>query len=290
VRPFWGTKKVEDAAHKRKQVLDMLVEIRDQRAKLSLKIDFGGGATTSIEDITAVLTESDVAGLTVEVSALKGVSSAWVGAGVSCFFCLRDRGSRGGEQLFTFTSRINAVQLRPSGTVQFVLALPETIKSGQRRRFVRVAGDQRKVPVFRCWRELPSGIVISAPPLLSSESNAKQGLQVGNISANGMRLLLEDGLVHRALPKQDKGERFTFYFTAVVEPATPAMSFWVNAVLRNIFSNSYKREVSLGFEFIAEGVLDEERRIFWHPLKSSEVSSLGKIIFKWNLDLSREKG
>ena len=282
------TKPEDDAARKRKLVLDTLEDIRDQRAKL--KLDFDTSVTT-LKEITATLIEFDEASLTLEVTALKGASGTWIGAGVSCFFRIREREARGREQFLTFFTRVKGVEQRPSGMVHFALELPEGFKSAQLRRSVRVSVDMRKVPTLRLWRELPSGTILTdTQPLLDSARDAKRGLKVDNFSANGMRLLVSNNLMHEALPEQKKGERFSFQFQAVSEPGSPAATFWVNATLRNIFHDTQKSETALGFEFLSEGVIDEDHRLEWRPLKFDEVGGLGKFVFKWNLDLYREKG
>jgi len=285
---LWTKDDKDDATRKRRLVLDMLEDIRDQRAKL--KLDFEE-SVTSIKEITATLMEYDAESLTLEVSALKGASGTWIGAEVTCFFRIHDREIRGREQFLTFITRITGVEQRPSGMVHFVMALPETVKSAQLRRSVRVGVDPRKVPTLRVWRELLSGTMVSdAKPLLDSDTDAARGCKVDNFSANGMRLLIANALMHEALPEQHKGEHFSFHFQAVAEPGAPAAAFWVNAILRNIFNDTQKGETALGFEFISEGFIDETRRLVWRPLRFDEVGGLGKFIFKWNLDLYREKG
>lgn len=277
-----------DAARRRRMVLDMLEDIRDQRAKLKLDFD---ERVTSLKDVTATLIEFDATSVTLEVSALKGSSDSWVGSDLSCFFRVHDRETKGREQFLTFVTRISAVEQRPSGMIHFVLDLPDTVKSAQLRRSVRVSVDQRKVPTLKLWRELPSGAILAdTKPLLDSATDAARGLKVDNFSANGMRLLVNNVLMNQALPEQRKGELFSLHFQAVAEPGAPAASFWVNAVLRNVFSDSQKGETALGFEFVAEGFIDDDRRLTWRPLKFDEVGGLGKFVFKWNLDLYREKG
>ena len=84
--------------------------------------------------------------------------------------------------------------------------------------------------------------------------------------------------------------RFAMSFAAVAEPGQPPASFWAQAALRNIFHDPQTSETALGFQFIAEGFMDEKHGMVWKPLKFDEVSGLGKFVFKWNLDLYREKG
>ncbi len=285
---LWAKDEMDDVARKRKLVLDTLADIRDQRAKLKLEFEAG---LTSIKNLTGTLIKYDATSATVEISALKGISGTWIGAGLACFFGIRDQKGRGREQLLTFTSRLNAVQQRPSGMVHLVLELPETVKSAQMRHSVRVRVDQRKVTMLMLWRELPSGAVITvAPPLLNSDTDTKRGLKVDNFSANGVRLLVQNALLHEVLPRQAKDERFSFFFKTAAKPGAPPASFWVNSTLRNVTHDPKKGETSLGFEFISEGFLDEDKRLVWRPLKFDEVDGLGKIVFKWALDLYREKG
>jgi len=284
---LWLDPEMEKTADKHKLVQDALDGILLQRPKL--RLEFAEGVT-NIADITASLLSHSVAGVRVELAALEGVSDKWAGAVVSCFFRLRDRGPQGAEHLLSFTSRVDAVHRQANGAVLLVLALPETIVRAQRRRSVRVEVDERKVPSLKVWPELATGArVAGKPPLLNSETDAKGGLKVHNISASGMALDLSETLMRSALPQQNKGERFSLHFTAVSNPGSPETAFWVNAALRNTTYRPQQSEVSLGFEFVAEGVLDEAKRIVWHPLKLGEVSGLGKFIFKWNLDNFREK-
>ena len=285
---LWAKDDKDDALRKRKLVLDLLEDIRDQRAKLKLEFEEG---VTSIKDITATLIDFDSTNVTVEVSALKGASGTWIGAKVSCFFRIHDREVRSREQFLTFESRIGAVQQRPSGMAHFILALPEAIQSAQMRRSVRVKVDSRKVPTLKIWRELPSGVIVAdTAPILNSETDGKRGLVVDNFSANGLRLLVQNGLLREVLPNYSKGEHFSFHFQAVAEPGALPASFWVNGVLRNVFQDPQKSETALGFEFVSEGFVDESRRLAWRPLRYDEVDGLGRFVFKWNLDLYREKG
>lgn len=279
---------VENAADKRKVLLGILADIHDQRAKLKLEFDVG---VTSIKNLTASPVKYDISGVTVEVSALKTASERWVGSRVSCYFRVRGRENAGYAQFLTFSSVIRSVQQQPNGMVWFVLALPEGVANAQQRRCVRVEVDQTRVPVVTVWRQLAAGARIAgSPPLLESVAEAKPRFRMGNISTHGMRLMVENSLMHEALPRQSKGEYFSMYFEAVSEPGEPAEPFYVTAILRNIFSDPQQGETSMGFEFTDEGELDEKGRIVWEPLKSGEVSNLGAYIFKWNLlDFHREK-
>ena len=278
----------DDAKRKQQVILDLLEDIRDQRAKIKLEFDEG---VTSIKDLTATLLEYDVNGMIVEVSSLKGATHAFDGAHLSCFFRVRDREARGREQYLTFDSSVQAVEQRPSGMVHFSLAFPQNLKSAQLRRSVRVKVDGRKVPELTLWPDFSGWQDMSKlTALLGPEQLAEREFKVDNFSANGLRLLVNSTLMHEVLPEPVKGTRYAVHFEAVAEPGAQPATFWVQAVLRNVFRDPQSSETALGFEFVAEGFMDEKHGLVWKPLRFDEVSGLGKFVFKWNLDLYREKG
>jgi len=278
----------DDAKRKHLMLLDLLEDIRDQRAKLKLEFDEG---VTSIKDLTGTLLDYDAGGMTVEVSSLKSATQAFNGANLSCFFRVRDREVREREQYLTFDTVVREVTLRPSGVVHFSLAFPQNLKNAQLRRSVRVKVDIRKVPELTVWPDFSGQQDMSRlKPLFSPEHLKEKLYKVDNFSANGVRLLVNAGLMREAMPQPLKGERFAMNFRAVAAPGSPPAIFWVQAALRNVFYDPQISETALGFEFVAEGFVDEDLGMLWKPLKFDEVSGLGKFVFKWNLDLYREKG
>ena len=285
---LWGSSKVDESVRKRALMTGVLDDIIDQRSKL--KLDFDEGVTT-LKNISANILRYDANGVILEVSALKGTSDTWVGVGVSCFFRILDRENRNHTQFLTFHTQILSVHVRPNGLVYFVLNIPETFKLSQQRRCVRVGVDQSRVPVFSLWRELsPKAIVANITPTISSTAHAFNNFKLGNISTTGLLLQIQNALIREVMPEYNVGEKFSFHFEVVSEPDTPAESFFVNAVLRNTFSDPQDSVTSLGFEFISEGAIDDEGRLSWLPLKSDEVGSLGTYVLKWNLmDFHRDK-
>ena len=278
----------DDAKRRQQVILDLLEDIRDQRAKIKLEFDEG---VTSIKDLTATLLEYDASGMTVEVSSLKNTTHAFDGVHLSCFFRVRDREARGREQYLTFDTSVRTVEQRPSGSVHFSLAFPQNLKSAQLRRSVRVKVDGRKVPELTLWPDFSGWQDMSKlTALLGPEQLAAREFKVDNFSANGLRLLVNSVLMHAVMPEPVKGTRYAVHFEAVAEPGAQPASFWVQTVLRNVFRDPQTGETALGFEFVAEGSMDEKHGLVWRPLRFDEVSGLGKFVFKWNLDLYREKG
>lgn len=286
---LWS-KKNDDAQKQRNVLIDLLEDIRDQRAKLKVEFE---GALSNIQSVNATLLDYNLDGMTVEVSQIAVATHAFDGVAATCYVRLRDRsgGGRGREQFLSFETRVRQVVQRPSGQVHFLLNFPENLKSAQLRKSVRVKVDGRKVPELTIWPDFSGWTDLSRiRPVFSAEQIASRKVKADNFSANGLRLLVNTALLHELLPELTKGTRFAVSFTAVSEPGQPAANFWVSAVLRNVFADTQTGETALGFEFTAEGFRDEKDGMVWKPLKFDEVSGLGKFVFKWNLDLYREKG
>ncbi|MDP2848564.1 MAG: hypothetical protein Q8O35_10280 [Humidesulfovibrio sp.] len=284
---LWSQER-DEALRKQRIITGLLEDIRDQRAKIKLEFDEG---VTSIKDITATLLEYDTSGMTVEVSALKGATHAFDGVNIACFFRVRDRDARDREQYLTFDTNVRNVEQRPSGAVHFSLSFPQNLRSAQLRRSVRVKVDGRKVPELTLWPDFSGWQDMSKlTAVLGADQLASREFKVDNFSANGLRLLVSSSLMHSAMPDPVKGTRYAVHFRAIAEPGAAPASFWVSAALRNVFRDPQTSETALGFEFVAEGFMDEKHGLVWRPLRFDEVSGLGKFVFKWNLDLYREKG
>ncbi len=284
---LWSKNK-DDEAKTRQLILETLADVRDQRSKLKLIFDEG---VTTIKEVAASLLDFDVSGLTVEVSSLKGASERWKGAGLTAFFRVRDREFRGREHFLTFDTSIVDFEQRPSGLLHFTLSFPGRLSNAQQRRGVRVQADPRKVPELLLWLspDSPKDIRRLPPALTQDHYKAKQ-VKVDNFSASGAKILVARALLREVLPDIAKGQRFNLFFKAQAEPGGPSSQFWVEAMLRNLFHDPESSETALGFEFLAEGFIDTDNLLQWRPLRFDEVTGLGKFIFKWNLDLYREKG
>jgi hypothetical protein len=286
---LWNSDKSATAEKKRnhKFAQQILSDILEQRSKIRLLFEEG---LTGIKNMSAAMTGFDAHALTLEVSSLKSAPKIFVGKNVSCYFSILDETNKL-QNFYIFESQVTRAELRENGLVYFTLAQPREIKPSQQRRSVRVPVNQERIPLFLVWRELSSGTNVSdIPPLINSDTCAKNSFKVENISSCGLRLLMQNTLMSEVLPNQSVGEVFSFYFKAIAEPETPAKPFLLNATLRNIFSDPQKGETSLGFEFIAEGGLNKHKKLVWTPLKSHEVYNLIAFIFKWNLlDFHRDK-
>ncbi len=287
---LWNRTKPEAmaAARNRQLTQALLAEVLEQRAKLRLTFP---SQVTSLRELSGSLASFGPQGLDVEVSSLKSGSQSWVGTPVSCYFRVRDRERAGLTRFYTFDSAIEAVGTAPNGLVHFRLTTPRTVAHAQQRRSVRVSVDQRRMPVFMLWRELPAGADVAATPPLAQSGPQTQGrLRVENISGCGLRLVAQNALLSELGLKPQVGESLCFYFKALEGQEIAEKAFLVNATIRNAFNDPQSGETALGLEFMAEGGLNKNRRLVWTPLKANEVTHLSGFIFKWNLlDFYKEK-
>ncbi len=258
----------------------ILADAVDQRAKINLTLEAG---ITNLKTISASIISFDKSSVTLEVSSLKSASASFVGSRLSSYFRIRERENKGRTVFLQFQSRIVAVKASPAGLVLFVLERPEDIFEAQQRRCVRVEASESRVSDLTLWRELPPKAVANERTPLATSTNAPDSdLRLANLSTTGLRFVVKNAAMGAIFPELRKGSCFTLRFKAKLEEELE-QDFLVNAVLRNGFNDLEKKETSLGFEFTAEAVYDDEGQLRWEPLRTGEVSNLGVFILKWNL-------
>lgn len=280
----------DDGGERRRARLvgEALTDIRDQRAKLRLELPPG---ITSLAGLSGSLLDFDASGLSVEVAQLKKPTHAFDGVSLSCYFRVRDAENRNRERYMAFDAEVLSAGLGPAGMVVLRLAYPDALRDAQLRRGVRVRADARLVPDFSLWEEFAGRVDLTTrKPLFGAPEMQAGAFRVGDFSANGVRLLVGAELMRKALPEAAKGARYAMRFAVRAEPAAAPTVFWTLAVLRNVFYDPQTSEAALGFEFVAEGETSEADGMVWRPLKFDEVPGLGRFVFRWNLDLYREKG
>lgn len=266
---------------KAKRMERILSDALDQRSKINLTLEKG---LTNLKTISAALVTCGKAELTLEVASLKSASPSWVGSRLSCYFRIRDREQKNRTVFLNFDARIASIRTSPGGLVLFVVERPDEVHEAQQRRCVRVEVDERRISALELWPELPAkSVPAGLPPLATSTNSPESDLRVTNISTTGLRLVVKNAAMKALFPDLRKGHCVTLRFQAMIQEEETPGEFLVNAVLRNGFNDLEKKETALGFEFSAEGSLDEQARLKWEPLRSGEVSALGPFVVKWNL-------
>lgn len=285
---LWNRSKDDPAARDREFLREVLTQAQTQRAKLRLTLH---SQLTSLREVSGSLADFGPGGLDVEISSLKGGSQSWIGAPVSCYFSVREKGPEAISRFYTFDSAIEAVRTAQNGMVHFKLAMPARATHAQQRRSVRVSAGPTRVPVLMVWKDLRDGAEVAATPPLLQLGEATQGrMRLENISACGLRLVLQNALLSELGLKPASGDAFAFYFKALDGQDIPEKNFLVSATLRNSFNDPQAGETALGLEFQAEGRLNKNKRLVWGPLNNNEAPGLSAFILKWNLaDFHRDK-
>jgi hypothetical protein len=267
------------------RLLDRAIE---QRSKLTLIFSEG---VTAMSGIEAFVVRHDAAGVVLRVSLVNVEPEKFAGTRLKCSFRISDSERPNQKKLLAFESHVVSVQITKDGDVLFEVAPPAEILNAQQRRCVRVNVDRHRISLLSVWPELPTGTRISGNrPLAISRNDDSGPILICNISTIGLCLRVKGAELRKTFSETEDGGGFTFYFEASREDGEGEQSFWLNAVLRNQLPVSVAGEVLLGFEFIAEGVIDDFGQLQWESLWSGEVSDLGPFIFRWNLaDFQKEK-
>lgn len=252
-----------------------------QRARACLTFLDG---VTNIKDLVVYFEEADTGGVVVRIPSLCGMPENWIGTPVACHFRISDAQREKRMLFFKFRSRIAFVDPTADGEVRIGLAAPEELEDAQQRRCVRVIVDSARVPLFSLWRELPEGARIAGnTPRIVSGNIASASVRMANLSTTGLRLIVKTDAEGALSSELQNAQGCAFYFEVRREDAGATEAFFANAVLRNVQCEAEREEALLGFEFTAEGTIDDDGRIRWEPLKSGEITGLGAYIFKWNL-------
>lgn len=239
---------------------------------------------TNIKDLVVSFEEADAGGVVVRIPSLCGMPENWIGAPVVCHFRISDAQREKRMLFFKFSTSVIAVEPTTDGEVRIGLAAPEALENAQQRRCVRVAVDSARVPLFSLWLGLPEGTRIAGnSPRIVSGNAASACVRMGNLSTTGLRLIVRTDAEGALASELQDAQGCAFYFEAKREDADTTEAFFANAKLRNVQCEAGREEALLGFEFLAEGAIDDDGCIKWEPLKSGEITGLGPFVFKWNL-------
>lgn len=266
------------------RLLDKAIE---QRSKL--KLNFSEGVTT-MSDIEAFVVRHDATGVVLLVSLVNVEPAKFAGIRLKCSFRISDSERMNQKKMLAFESHVVSVQITKAGDVLFQVAPPAEILNAQQRRCVRVKVDRSRISLISIWPELPTGTRMSGNrPLAISRNDGSGPILICNISTTGLCLRVKSAELRKTFSGTDNGG-YTIYFEASREDGEGEQPFWLNAALRNQLPVADAAEALLGFEFIAEGVIDDFGQLQWESLRSGEVSDLGPFIFRWNLaDFQKEK-
>lgn len=287
---FWTKKKnaVGQDGSEAARITSILETALDQRSNIVICFN---ECVTTIGNVDSYIVRLNDEEIVLCVSLVNIDPEKFAGASLKCSFRISDGKSSKHKKLYEFESSVVSVQIARSGEIHFVLAFPEKISTGQQRRCVRVSIDKKRIPLVSMWYELPEGQRISgSQPLAISNNDDSCPMRLCNLSTTGLCIKVKKSELHGKFSEIKQGDSFTFYFEAARDCGEGEQPFWVNAALRNEMHVLEGGDALFGFEFSAEGEVDENGHLKWESLRTGEVASLGAFIFKWNvLDFQKEK-
>ena len=173
------------------------------------------------------------------------------GTEVNGFFSVRDV-----DLLhFHFRTRLARLYNAPPNAMFLVCPLPSALDTQQRRFGKRVNLDESAAASLTVWHSYLTGGDAEAPPRQMWQPLTNRGAQVGEISANGMRLDIsqKDPLYPRIFindPALLRGDFGT--------PAKPAPLFILASVVRKMAKPESEDMMSIGCKFISWRKVDSQ--------------------------------
>jgi len=264
----------------------LMEEAMAQRSRCALALP---EIVTGIKELDCSILESTDKGLLLESAGKAAVGTHWIGQPVKGYLRIVLHRETAEELFYTFDSRINAASANPGGRAKLGLCQPETFSLGQRRKSLRVEPEPERVQNAFFWRyDREAGFAIDAPALRSNDFQ-NGAARLADISAGGLRLVLQLGLARSRGMDAAKGQRIVIHLD-LDEPRLPGdHGFWMVAKVCHAVENKYQKTYAMGLEFLANGTLDPKLgKIRWQPVQDNVITPLADIFYLWHLDRHRE--
>jgi len=243
---------------------------------------------TGIRELNCAILESTPQGIVLESAEKATVGSHWVGQPVKGYFrVVVQRGQ--GATFYTFDSRIREATANASGQARLRVCEPAALFIGQRRKSLRVEPTLEHLQSAFFWRyDAQEGFKMDAPIL--TEKDFHTGVaRLANISAGGLRLCVRASKTSQQAMQVKLGDRLVIHLE-LLEPRVPGPhEFWMVARVCYTRAERPGQDLSLGVEFLANGVLDAAvGKMRWKPVVEHVIPELTEIFFLWDLDKYRE--
>ncbi|MYL84473.1 PilZ domain-containing protein [Desulfovibrio aerotolerans] len=266
----------------------LLEEALAQRSRCHLTLPkiIGG-----LKELDCDIVEASDRGLLLECLDKAAPGPHWTGLPVTGFFrVMQRREALLEEQFYTFETRIQTGTAGSGGLLRVRLNEPATLVFGQRRKSLRLEPELDRLRSVFLWRyDRETGFNRDTPALRSSDF--QNGLvRLVNLSAGGLCLSLRAALAReRALPTT-RGDRLVLHLELREPRASTATDFLLVAKVSHFALDRVSQNLSLGLEFLAEGVIDPKTgKMRWLPVANNAIARLVDILYLWHLDRHRER-
>jgi len=276
----------EEQEHRRNA--GILDEAMAQRSKVHVKFD---SQTTTITGVTANIMALNDVGLVLELSGLATVKERFIGQTITCFFKIVEREHRHREIFYSFDTTILRIRNQQQRLPQIAISFPGSLQGAQRRKSLRMKPDLEQFSHIALWRYDAKGGFDLAKPTVSHSHFKASLAQLENISAGGLRLLLRRDLLKEKDIAPNKGDRFILFFTFVENAPKLRGEYWLVGKINNVQPDPLSHDMTLGLEFVANGVRQEETgKVEWKKITDNVIDDMAQRIYEWHLALYRDKG
>ncbi|QAZ65715.1 PilZ domain-containing protein [Solidesulfovibrio carbinolicus] len=277
--------KEDEAARRRNaDILDLALA---QRSKVHVQFD---EADSGLTGVTATIMAVGEAGVILELGGVAALKDRFIGKSVTCFFRIVEREDRHREIFYNFTAPILRIRQLPDRPPQAALAFPTALNGAQRRKSLRMRPDFNQFSHIALWKYEASGGFDMAKPTVA-HGHFKTGLAlIENISAGGLRFRLKRQHVKEQGLDPKKGDRFIIFFTFNEKVPKLREEYWLVAKVNNIQPEPVSGELSLGLEFVANGVRQESGKVEWSKIEDNVIDDMAQRIYLWHVSLYRDRG
>ena len=273
------------------QILDLCIM---RRNKIEFKIvsrqnsgQFVSGMPVAVRDGQLILS------LSVPFSASQ---EKLKGERVHCYFKVQENKR---TSFFNFLGTINRVLAGSDGFLELRIGLPETLVAGQKRHFLRLDPNDDFILDLAIWPEYidsatdwKTRIDDFPPPALSNEDKSLARIKLKDISAAGVRLILDKAELSRGGIIPNRGAHFMLRLNLWDPAELRELSLWMICRIQKYVSASGDPQVDIGAQFIAWSQLknQETRELSWVKLSHEEddVLPLGNWVAKRYLEEYRK--
>lgn len=279
--------RIKAQKHRRNVIRQMLRAAQEQNEIFDLKEDAGGDDKRGF---SAILLEQRGTSLIMEVLAC--VSKEWAGTPVVVHF--RDLRPEG-PIFYQFHSAIQAVESGREKS-RLILAEPDDLEVGQKRKFIRIKPRQDAVWSISAWpidlgKPLPHNAVEVGPPLISYKLGMEgiPPVQVENISSTGMALNFQKEYAEKWPVDLVKGSQIlcAVEYLMDLKGELPGTFWCICTVLNSREAAEPAPALILGLEFAYWAMLEKDKnRLHWFRCSPS----MGVThIAQWVMRMDREQ-
>jgi hypothetical protein len=289
---------VFDILNKKKQVAEeqrirrrnavILDQATLQRSKLHIKFNQD---ITNITGVTGTLMAMNDTALVIELSGISTMPEYFIGQPISCFLKIIEPEGKHREIFYTFTTTILRIRFHPERLLQLAVSFPDSIQGTQRRKSLRMKPDLNQFSHLAIWRYDAKGGFDIANPTINLNHFKHNLAALENISGGGLRLLIRRPVLKEQTLDPHKGDRFIMFMTFSASAQKLRSEYWLVCKNNNVQLDPVSGDVTLGLEFIANGVRNNATdKVEWSKITDNVIDDLAQRVYQWHLSLYRDKG